>query len=79
MALYFFDTNDGDIFMEDDVGTEYSDLALVKVDAATTLAEIARDAVSKSVRRELSVAVRDELGPVLLTRMMFETIVLRNA
>jgi len=79
MALYFFDTRDNDEFVEDDVGLEFPDIETVKVQAAKALAELARDVIPGSVRRHLSVEVRDEAGPVLIAMMMFEAIILRTA
>jgi hypothetical protein len=75
----FFDTRDNDLFMEDDVGLELPDLEAVKVEAAKALAELARDVIPGSLKRELAVEVRDELGPILVARMTFEALVLRPA
>jgi hypothetical protein len=77
MQLYFFDTRDNDQFVEDDVGLEYPDLEAVKVEAARALAELARDVIPGSLKRELAVEVRDAQGPVLIARMTFEASVLR--
>jgi len=79
MALYFFDTRDNDDFIEDDVGIEYPDLEAVKVAAARSLAELARDVIPGSLKRNLAVEVRDELGPVLRAIMTFEAVILRPA
>lgn len=77
MPLYFFDTRDGDTFIEDEIGLEYENLEAVKVEAARSLAELAREVVPGSMRRELTVEVRDEAGPVLLVRMIFEALILQ--
>jgi hypothetical protein len=77
MALYFFDTRDNDDFIEDDAGLEYPDLEAVKVAAAKALAELARDVIPGSLRRKLTVEVRDEQGPVLVATMTFEAVILR--
>lgn len=79
MPLYFFDTRDNDDFVEDDVGVEYPDLETVKVEAATALAELARDVLPGSLQRKLAVEVRDEQGPVLMALMTFKAVVLRSA
>jgi hypothetical protein len=79
MRRYFFDTRDNDTFVEDDQGLEYSDLEAVKVEAARSLAELARDVLPGSMRRELAVEVRDDEGPVLIARMTFEAVVVRAA
>lgn len=78
MALYFFDSRDNDTFIEDDVGLEFSDLEAVKVEAARALAELARDVLPGSLKRELAIEVRDELGPVMIARMTFETMIMRG-
>jgi hypothetical protein len=77
MTLYFFDTRDGDDFSDDDVGIDYPDLETVKLEAARTLADLARDVIPGNVSRELAVEVRDAQGPVLIVKITFEAIVLR--
>jgi hypothetical protein len=79
MALYFFDTYDGGIVTGDDVGVQYANLELVKAEAAKTLAEIARDVVPGTVKRELAVSVRDKIGSVLMATMLIELVILRIA
>ena len=79
MPLYFFDTRDDDDFIEDEYGVEYPDLEAVKVEAARSLAELARDVIPGSVKRKLAVEVRDANGPVLMALMTFEAVVLRPA
>jgi hypothetical protein len=79
MALYFFDTRDNEIFMEDDIGLELPDIEAVKAEAASSLAELARDVLPGSLKRELAVEVRDHDGPVLDALMKFEAIILRAA
>jgi hypothetical protein len=78
MACYFFDSRDNDDFIEDDEGLEYPDLEAVKVEAARALTELAADVVPGSLRRELAIEVRDEHGPVLIARMIFEAVILRD-
>jgi len=41
------------------------------------MAELARDVIPGSLKRELAVEVRDEPGPVLRARMTFEAVILR--
>ena len=76
MPLYFFDTRDNDVFIEDDVGVELADMERVKEQAAVSLAEFARDVLPGSVRRDLAVEVRDERRAVLQAKLRFEAIVL---
>lgn len=76
MPLYFFDSRDNDIFIEDDVGIEFSDLEAVKVEAARALGEMARDVLPGSEMRDLAIEARDEWRPVLKAQLHFEAIVL---
>lgn len=55
---------------------ELSDLEAVKVQAARSLAELARDVLPGSIRRDLAVEVRDERQPVLKATLVFEAIIL---
>lgn len=76
MSRYFFDTRDGDAFIEDDGGVDLPDLETVKVQAALSLAELARDVLPGSIKRILIVEVRDEKQPVMEARLVFEAIIL---
>jgi hypothetical protein len=79
MRRYYFDTRDNGTFLEDDIGLEFPNLESVKIEAARSLAELARDVIPGVLQRELAVEVRDELGPVLEALMTFQAIVLRPA
>jgi len=76
MPRYFFDTRDNDILIEDDEGLEVDDLKEVKILAAASLAELARDVLPGSMKRMLAVEVRDERQPVLRALLTFEAIIL---
>ena len=76
MPLYFFDTRDGDVFIEDDVGLELPDLEAAKAQAALSLAELARDVLPGVERRTLIVEVRNEQQPILAVLIVFEAILL---
>lgn len=78
MPLYYFDSRDNDQFLEDEVGLEFPNLETVKIESARALAELARDVLPGSVRRVLSIEVRDSCGPVLKVMMAFEAIILRS-
>ena len=75
---YFFDTRDNGTFIQDDVGIDFSDLDDVKTQAAVSLAELARDVLPGSIKRVLSVEVRDPIRPVLRDILTFEAIALVN-
>ncbi|MEP7130252.1 MAG: hypothetical protein ABI770_03900 [Sphingomicrobium sp.] len=76
MPHYFFDTRNDDDFIEDDVGLELPDLKAVKEQAALSLAELARDVLPGSMKRTLTVEVRDERQPVMVAKLLFEAIIL---
>lgn len=76
MTIYFFDTRDDDVFIEDDVGIVLPDLEAAKAVAAKSLAELAIDVLPSSVRRELAVEVRDERKLVLKALLHFQAIIL---
>ncbi len=59
MPRYYFDTRDDDYFLRDEEGVELADVAIARAEAARTLAEIARDVLPGSERREIAVDVRD--------------------
>jgi hypothetical protein len=75
---YYFDGRDGDRFIEDDVGLEFDSIEQARDEATTALAGIAKDVLPGSVRRELSIEVRDEAKqPLLRTCLVFEAVRLR--
>jgi hypothetical protein len=76
--MYFFDTRDNDDFIEDDEGLDLPDIDAAKVAAAASLAELARDVLPGSFKRDLAVEVRDNSGSVLKALMKFEAVILRG-
>lgn len=77
--LYYFDTRDNGTFIEDVMGIELPDLASAQRQAALSLAELARDVLPGSIKRVLSVEVRDAFRPVLKDVLTFEAICLIKA
>jgi hypothetical protein len=75
---YFFDTRDNGTFIEDDVGIDFADLESAKRQAALSLAELAHDVLPGSIKRVLSVEVRDAVQPILRDVLTFEAIGLIN-
>ena len=76
MALYFFDTRDGDQFNSDKEGTELPSIDEVQNEAAYALADLLRDQVraanGNGHARDLLIEVRDTDGPMMRTRFTFE-------
>jgi hypothetical protein len=74
VPLYYFDTRDNDRFISDDVGLDLSDLGAARDQAAVSLAEMARDVLPGSLRRNLAVEVRDRQQPVLTALLSYEAV-----
>jgi hypothetical protein len=66
MPRYYFDSRDGDLFIQDEEGIELDGIEAVRDEATLGLADLARDALPKSVRRELAIEARDQSGRKLL-------------
>jgi hypothetical protein len=73
MARYFFDVRDGDRVIADPDGLEFADLAAVREEAATALAEMARDSLPTTTRRRMSIDVRTDADvPILRASLSFD-------
>jgi hypothetical protein len=72
---YFFDSRDGEDFIEDDVGLEFATLEEARDEATAALADMARDVLPGSLHRELAIEVRDgDREPLLKTCLVFEAV-----
>ena len=58
------------------MGVDCADLAAVKALAALSLTELARDVLPGSIKRVLSVEVRDAIQPILQDVLTFEAVAL---
>jgi hypothetical protein len=75
---YYFDSRDGDRFVQDDVGLEFPNIETARDQATAAPADLARDVLPGSLRRELAIEVRDEARePLLRTILVFEAVRLR--
>jgi hypothetical protein len=73
MPRYYFDSRDGESFICDEEGFEYPNLEAARDVATAALADLAKEVLPGSVRRELAIEVRDEhKEPVLRTCLVFE-------
>jgi uncharacterized protein DUF6894 len=76
MPRYYFDIRDGEELIVDDEGADMSDLEAVQMEAAQSLAEMARHAVwsraEAKLGRRLGIEVRDENGSILQAKFTFE-------
>jgi len=75
---YFFDTRDNGTYIEDDVGIELGGFEAAKELAALSLAELPKDVLPSSIKRVLSVEVRDAVRPILKDVLTFEAVSLAN-
>ena len=66
MPHYYFDTRDGLERITDDVGLDFDNLHAARVEATRGLADLAKDALPGSERRELAIEVRDHMRRLLL-------------
>src|SRR3954471_1664376 len=71
MTRYYFDTRDGAEFVRDDLGIELDGIEAARDEATRGLADFARDALPGSLRRQLSIHVRDEFERALLTASLW--------
>lgn len=60
MPKFFFDTHDGDLRSEDDVGIELAGPDEARLRAAAGLADVAKDALPDGVSRTIAIEVRGE-------------------
>ncbi len=75
MTRYYFDLIDDDGLFIDEEGLELSDFQSVQVEAAKSLADMARDATHGSrisSKRYMAIEVRDDAGPVMHVGFEFE-------
>ena len=74
MRRYFFDLHDGDNVAVDEEGVELPNLQRVQEEAASSLAELARERVIEAVldgAQDMAIEVRDDDGPVMKVMFLF--------
>jgi hypothetical protein len=73
MPRYYFDTRDNGSVMADEVGLDLQDVEAARDEAVRGLADLARDVLPDSIRRMLSIEVKDAFKrPLLQTVLVFE-------
>ena len=79
MTLYFFDFRSDSAYSQDEEGVKLPDLQSAHDEAVCALADIIRDATLEgAVDPRISIEVRDQLGPVLEVRAVFESEIFRK-
>jgi len=78
MRRYFFDLRDGDDIDVDEEGVELPNLPRVQEEAASSLAELARERVveafldnAQDLAQDMAIEVRDEDGPIMKVIFLF--------
>jgi len=72
MKRYYFDIREGDHLAADEEGLMMRDIDAVQQEAAQSLADMARDAVSGRMLHRMAIEVRDDIGPVLEVRYLWQ-------
>ena len=65
MPRYFIDTNDDDVFVEDEEGQDLPDAEAAREAAQAALPDMARDKMPDGEGRTFCACVRDEAGVVI--------------
>ena len=72
MTRYYFDIRDGEDVYPDAEGLEFPNQREAEIEAAQTLAGLARDLAGQEDRPDVAVEVRNEVGPVFQAALIFE-------
>lgn len=75
MPLFYFDVDDGDQRVIDEIGTEFPNALAAKDEAVSVLPDIARDKLPDGDHRIFMSSVRDESGQVVCRAMLSLTVV----
>jgi hypothetical protein len=77
MPVYYFDTRDGQERITDEIGLDLDGIEAARDEATRGLADLARDALPGSERRELAIEVRNQTHRLLSrVALWFEVAVL---
>ena len=77
MPHYFFDMRDGAELLRDEEGLELTGIQAARNEATRALADLAKDVLRSSEKRELAIEVRDALNvPLLRAALSFEVALL---
>jgi len=69
---YYFDIRDGEALCTDEEGMELRDQAAAEIEAANSLADVARDLSPRDERYRRAIEVRTSAGPVFQAAFIFE-------
>jgi hypothetical protein len=74
MTRYYFDIRDGEALYPDEEGIELDDQQAAEIEAATSLAKMAKDLSSLDERQPMAIEVRTDAGPVFQAAFIFEAV-----
>ena len=72
MPRYYFDIRDGEAIAADEEGLELPDLKAAEIEAAQSLAHMARDMPPGTERHHMAIEVRTDDGPIFKAAFIFE-------
>ena len=78
MPRYFFDIRDGDAIAVDEEGLDLPDLRAAEVEAAQSLAHMAKDMPAGAERHDMAIEVRTVNGPLFKAAFVFAITRLRH-
>jgi len=73
MSRYYFDIRDGDVLCPDEEGIEFASRRAAEIEAAMSLAGIARELPEFGQSRPVGIEVRTDEGPLFQAAFLFET------
>ena len=78
MLRYYFDIRDGEALYADEEGIELQDQKSAEIEAANSLADMARDLSPLDERHRMAIEVRTSAGPVFQAAFIFEAAPLKQ-
>jgi hypothetical protein len=72
MPRYFFDIRDNDGTATDEVGMELSGLQAAEIEAAQSLADLAKNMAPGDERHDVEIAVRTDKGPLFKAAFVYQ-------
>lgn len=72
MPRYFFDIQDNGGIAADEVGLELADLQAAEIEAAQSLADLAKNMPSGADRRDIEIAVRTDNRPLFKAAFIYQ-------
>ena len=72
MTRYYFDIRDGEALYPDDEGMELRDQTAAEIEAATSLADLAKDVSPLDERHHMAVEVRTKSGPLFQAAFIYD-------